>query len=357
MGRIIKYMVGATIGAALSMMLIFGASAADIPAGRDIDSLRQDGNKSIVEMTNGQSSGNENLDPAETLTARQWAVMLCQFYGQRAVDNPTMPFGQAELALAYQEGWLDMNIVSNPDADMCRAAVYQSIFAAENVQIYSYAFYEGGIALSTPENYIRVGYENGLCGEHVDPYELITVGEAIQILYLTQKDGLWSEPPQIIELWNIRDVDENGLEPYLQEFQRVPNGVLEEYIHRGWTFQVNSQAVDQLSEDLGITCAGMTDYQEKTIYAKFPACVLHEFGHFFHQTLGYPYQVIELYKMEAQSASTVLGDYAQTNPREFFAEFFSYWCSWDGNKNRMHLLEEEAPETFAYFLSLEGAMQ
>ena len=354
MKRIIKYMARPTIGAALSLMLIISVSAADIPAGQDIDSLWQDGSKSVVDVINEQSG---DFDPSETLTVRQWAVMLWQSYGQRAVDDPALPCSQAELALTYREGWLDMNIVSKPDADMCRAAVYQSIFAAENVQIYPYEFYEEGIALSAPENYIRVGYENGLCGENVDPYELITVGEAIQILCQTQKSGLRSEPPQIIELWNIHDADENGLEMYLREFQRVPHGVLEEYIQRGWTFQVNSQTVDQFSEELGITCAGMTDYQKKTIYAKSPACVLHEFGHFFHQTLGYPDHVIELYKVEAQSASTVLGDYAQTNPREFFAEFFSYWCSRGGDKSRMHLLEEQAPETFAYFLSLEDAMQ
>ena len=132
MKRIIKYMARPTIGAALSLMLIISVSAADIPAGQDIDSLWQDGSKSVVDVINEQSG---DFDPSETLTVRQWAVMLWQSYGQRAVDDPALPCSQAELALAYREGWLDMNIVSKPDADMCRAAVYQSIFAAENVQI------------------------------------------------------------------------------------------------------------------------------------------------------------------------------------------------------------------------------
>lgn len=62
------------------------------------------------------------------------------------------------------------------------------------------------------------------------------------------------------------------------------------------------------------------------------------------------------YEKEAEAASAVLGDYAATNSHEYFAEFFDRWVSWQGKDVRMEALEKAAPETFAYFLTLEARM-
>ena len=55
----------------------------------------------------------------------------------------------------------------------------------------------------------------------------------------------------------------------------------------------------------------------------------------------------------AEPASKVLGEYSAENSHEYFAEFFEYWTDWNGDKMRMKALEEAAPETYAYFLTLE----
>lgn len=60
-----------------------------------------------------------------------------------------------------------------------------------------------------------------------------------------------------------------------------------------------------------------------------------------------------LYAEEAEAASAVLGDYASTNSREYFAEFFEYWIDWAGDTMRLGALEKAAPETYAYFRTLE----
>ena len=102
-----------------------------------------------------------------------------------------------------------------------------------------------------------------------------------------------------------------------------------------------------------MSCTGFTNYQQKKICAKVSACVVHEFGHFYHQTLGFPAEVDHLYRQEAEPASKVLGEYSAENSHEYFAEFFEYWTDWNGDKMRMKALEEAAPETYAYFLTLE----
>ena len=43
---------------------------------------------------------------------------------------------------------------------------------------------------------------------------------------------------------------------------------------------------------------------------------------------------------------------APGNP-DYFAEFFEYWTDWNGDEMRMDALEDAAPETYAYFLTLE----
>lgn len=358
MKRMIKWLTALAMAAALSAALTFGAAAVHVPVFQDVstDSPWIEGITYAAQQGIAIGTGGGQFAPDEALTARQWAVMLCRAYGQDVQAAPDVPFDEGELALAYREGWMGVSMMASPDSAMCRAAVYRSVFEAEGVPVYPYEFYEGGAPLNTAENYIRVAYENGLCQRDVDPAELITRGEAAQILFLVQRDGLRCETPEIVATWRIHDADGVDLGPYLREFQKVPECILEEYIQEGWSFRVDTQAVDALGEELGMSCAGMTSYQKKTIYAKVPACVVHEFGHFFHQTLGFPDVVDELYEKEAGAASAVLGDYAATNSREYFAEFFEYWIDWQGQELRMEALEAAAPETYSYFLTLEAGI-
>ena len=170
---------------------------------------------------------------------------------------------------------------------------------------------------------------------------------------MTLKTGGRMTVPEIVEAWNVHNADEADLGPYLREIQKVPGSILDEYIQSGWSFHVDNRAVDALGDELGISCAGLTSYQRKMICAKIPTCVVHEFGHFYHQTLGFPVEVDHLYRQEAEPASKVLGEYAAENSHEYFAEFFEYWTDWNGDEMRMKALEETAPETYAYFLTLE----
>ena len=80
-----------------------------------------------------------------------------------------------------------------------------------------------------------------------------------------------------------------------------------------------------MSREYHASCVGATVYAEKTIYVSEAGSTLHEFGHYLYHILGYPSQVEQLYRDEAKSASIFLRDYAMTNCREYFADYFAYY--------------------------------
>lgn len=47
---------------------------------------------------------------------------------------------------------------------------------------------------------------------------------------------------------------------------------------------------------------------------------------------------------------TLVSEHAKSSSREYFAEFFAYWCS--SNTRALALLKELTPETYAYFEGL-----
>ena len=299
-------------------------------------------------------TGNNCFSPDNAITVRQWAVMICRAYEKEVPATSDSSFGLAEIDLAYKEGWLNMTAMLDPDTKMCRSAVYASAFAAEGVPVYQYDLYNDGEEISQDRNYIRVSCENGLCEEDADPLELITRGEAVQIIYLIRTNGLHVELPEMLEQYRINNVDQVYLEPYLLELKKIPEPILKEYEKRGWSFRVDDQYLEQLSKKLNMQCAGATSYQEKTIYARVSSCTIHEFGHFYHLVLGFPSTINALYEKESASACGVLGDYSTTNSKEYFAEFFEYWINWNGHESRMRFLQEAAPDTYSYFLALES---
>ena len=341
--------------AALCMQLTAPASAANDPGFRDVsaESPWYEGISFAAENGITCGTGDNNFSPDAVITTRQWAVMICRAYDKEVPETPGIPFGQAQLELAYKEGWLNMSAVLEPDTEMCRSAIYASAFAAEGIPVYCYELYEDEEYMSDADNYVRIACENGLCAENADPLERITRGEAAQIIYLVRTKGLHVDPPEMVERLNINNVDQVYLGSYLVEMKKIPAAILDEYTAHGWSFDLDSQYLDDLSEQLNMQCAGATSYRQKTIYAREPSCTVHEFGHFYHQVIGFPSTTEKLYEKESGSARAVLGDYSTVNSREYFAEFFEYWIDWSENEDRMRPLADAAPETFAYFLKLE----
>lgn len=55
------------------------------------------------------------------------------------------------------------------------------------------------------------------------------------------------------------------------------------------------------------------------------------------------------------AASAFLREYALTNSREYFAEYFAYYLTHSDHEEKVEQMRQLTPETFAYFSALSEA--
>ena len=292
-------------------------------------------------ITNGV--GSQRYAPDERITVSQWATMLCRVFDQGR---------ETSLARAYHNGWLSVSAGMAPDSAVCRGELYQSAFAAGGVQIYDFALYPDGEPLSDYDNCMRVGAELGLCAENTNPMELVTRGEAAEVLYAVLTRDIHVEAPPMVEELPIRNNAGAPLNDYLVELNRVPEALLQRFKREGWTYCIDCAYLSEMSREYHASCVGATVYAEKTIYVSEAGSTLHEFGHYLYHILGYPSQVEQLYRDEAEAASIFLRDYALTNCREYFADYFAHYIKCAGNAGKVEQMMRRTPETYAFFQML-----
>ena len=92
-----------------------------------------------------------------------------------------------------------------------------------------------GEPLSDYYNCMRVGAELGLCAENTNPMELVTRGEAAEVLYAVLTRDLAVEAPPVVEELPIRNNAAVPLNDYLVELNRVPEALLQRFKREGWT--------------------------------------------------------------------------------------------------------------------------
>ena len=143
------------------------------------------------------------------------------------------------------------------------------------------------------------------------------------------------------------------LNDYLLELKRVPEAVLQKFQSEGWTYTIDFEYLSDLSKEYHASCTGATSYAEKRIYVSEAGSTLHEFGHFIHYLLGFPDEVEQLYADEATAAAVFLRDYAMTNSREYFADYFVYYLECADDAEKTEQMERLTPKTFALFLILK----
>lgn len=296
-------------------------------------------------------TGNQCFSPEELITVRQWAAMLSRAYQADASEV----YGDICVLRCYREGWLAETAMEAPDARMCRGALLESAFRAAGIPIYDYALYPDGEELSEYENVLRIGTELGLCGQEGAALELMTRGDAAGVLFQLLSCEYEVEAPPMVSagfLYNKEGVDFNA---YLAEIQKVPESIRQAFERRGWTYIIDFTYLREFSEQRGMTCIGAASYSTKEIYVSDSAATVHEFGHFLDQVLNFPSKHKALFQAEARSATAVLRDYAATDSREFFAEYFAFWIENHENEEKMEHLRAVSPETYAYFSSLEDS--
>ena len=333
----------------LCMSLTVSAFAAETPAFQDVaaDSPWIEGINYAAEQGITSGTGNGCFSPNQNITARQWAVMLCRAYDKDIAQKEGDGFGAAELRLGFQERWLDVGAMISPDSGICRKYAYESIFRVEQIPVFSSVLYRNAPA---ENNFVHVAKENGLCDADADALDLLTRGEAVQLIYLMQTQELHVATPNLLEAMNIVNSDDVHLNDFMLEIKKIPESILYEFNAQGWSYRVDSDYVEDFSDRVGMDCAGCCSYMNKSIYVKADYATVHEFGHFYHQFVGFDDAIETLYEKEAKSAEKVLGEYATTNHKEYFAEVFDYWIQHSDRGE----LEQVAPDTHAYFTELEN---
>lgn len=297
-------------------------------------------------------TGEGRYSPDAPITVRQWAVMLCRAYDKSEALASEGEFGVDCLAEAYNSGWLSMEALTDPDTRMCRGSLFQSTFSVAGLPVYDYILYPDGETLSTYENCLRIGTELGLCPEDAEPLEIVTRGEAAALLHaiLTQEFSV-DEPPMLTEL-PIQNDEGVNMNDYLLELRRVPEPILQQFQDKRWVYTVNFQYLADLSERYDMTCIGAASYTQKRIYVSEASATLHEFGHFLDSALGFPSKTTYLYADEAQATTAFLRDYARTNCREYFADYFAYWMKSHKTEAKVVQMQLLTPRTYEYFTAL-----
>ena len=336
----------------MAFMLCFSMSvtafAVETPVFQDVnfDSPWYDGVAYAAEHGITSGTGNGCFSPDSNITARQWAVMLCRAYDKQVEEKPNSEFGVSQMKLAFDEGWLDVGAMIYPDSGIIRKYAYESIFRLEQIPVFSSTVNENA---PNENNFVHVAKENGLCADDGDALDLMTRGEAVQLIYLMQTRDIRVATTDLLETMIIVNEDGVPLTTFLQELEKIPDPILYEFNAQGWSYRVDSAYVNQFSDRVGMDCAGCCSYLDKSIYVKADYATVHEIGHFYHKMVGFDGISGELFEKEALEAAKVLGTYSTTNHKEYFAEVFDYWIQHDNHSK----LEQVAPETHAYFTALE----
>ena len=317
----------------------------DVPEG----SALQESVSCLVErgITNG--TGTDTFSPNAPITVRQWTVMLCRAYGAEIHGENWRERSQNCVETAYAHGWLNETAVQAPDTRLCRSSLLESGLRTAGVPVYDACLFPGNESLSVSENIMRVGWKLSLCAEGASASESVTRGEAAQLLYAVLTRELTVEaPPAPVPMENLAGVNIND---YLLALHQVSEPILAQFREQGWTYTIDYDYLAELGRQRGISCVGCTSYGGKRIYVSEAASTLHEFGHFLDGQLGFPAEHERLYLAEAQNSG--LRDYAKTNSREYFADFFARVIRSLGNEDAVRRLRENAPQTYCYLVRLE----
>ena len=289
------------------------------------------------------------ISPNAPITVRQWAVMLCRAYGAEIHGENWRERSQNCVETAYAHGWLNETAVQAPDTRLCRSSLLEGGLRTAGVPVYDACLFPGNDSLSVSENIMRVGRKLSLCAEGASASESVTRGEAAQLLYAVLTRELTVEtPPAPVPMENLAGVNINE---YLLALRQVPELILAAFQDQVWTYTIDYDYLAELGKQRGISCVGCTSYGSKRIYVSEAASTLHEFGHFLDGQLGFPAEHERLYLAEAQNSG--LRDYAKSNSREYFADFFACYIRYRGNEKVMETLQKNAPETYHYMKQLE----
>ena len=299
-------------------------------------------------------TGNGWYAPDTPITVRQWATMICRAFDKEdALSDPAGYGGDACINQGYADGWLNLPAMAAPDSRLCRYAIYESGFAAFDIAFYSSQLYPDKEALSPQDNVLLAAKSFGLCKDTCAGTDIITRGEAADLLYALLTREFTVALPPILESLPLNNKEGVHLNSYLLELQKIPEPIRQVFAEKGWQYMIDCEYLASISDQRNLNCIGVTDYENRQIVVSSAEATVHEFGHFLDKLMGFPSQTEGFYQEESGTAAALLRPYALTNEREYFADCFVYWLTYRDNSKKMAALCSAAPKTYAYLLTLE----
>ena len=320
----------------------------DVPS----ESPWYEGVEFITEKGISNGIGENLFAPDQMLTNRQWAVMLCRAFSPDLPQDTGRSFGLGEMEYARDQGWINDTVFRNPQAIADRGGITSAVLKAADIECFHDELDPHGDPLVQHEHSVRIGKELGLIDGAAASNDQISRGEAAHILYLMLSDELDLYTPPAANEINLINRDGKKAEPYLEQVRRVPLPIRKKFAARGWKYMLDTAYLENYSRTFGQTCIGLCDYTNRCLYLSEPGPTLHEFGHFYHSTLGFPKEVETLFNDEAKKTPEVLRKYSLTNSHEYFADYFAYWIRNSGDTEALSKLQACSPKTYNYFSQL-----
>lgn len=112
-----------------------------------------------------------------------------------------------------------------PDSRLCRYAIYESGFAAFGIAFYSSQLYPDKEALSPQDNVLLAAKSFGLCKDTCAGTDIITRGEAADLLYALLTREFTVALPPILESLPLNNKEGVHLNSYLLELQKIPEPI------------------------------------------------------------------------------------------------------------------------------------
>lgn len=291
-------------------------------------------------------------------------------------DLATVVTERYDLNLSELDTLVERKILTAPEltlleshAPVPRQVVWRILLPAYAIYPYpaeSYPSYADQIELTAPEEkpYLDAFVAASLCDlvpPKAEPEGYMTKSEFRALLSELESNHFllpvpMSDCPYLDTCaWDAETY--RGRNALISAWENIPSAWRTDFQTHAWKIQFTCPSL--LHTESGTVSRDQADgaisYSRQTIYLDTdnPSTPLHEFAHFAAYRAGWhnfdDSVLTQLFQTEAPRLTTILCPYAQTAPREYFAEFTSAWLT---NPSLRPQLAQLAPDTSAHLQQL-----
>lgn len=332
------------VACAIMCTLMCGtAQAASVPFD-DVPATASYYNEVMYCRDNGITSGigNNKFAPNNNISVLEATTMVL-----RAFQPTMLADGQSAVDVCYFNGWIDAASYRNPYGTITLSDLINLSLRAKG--LYNY---RGDAMETVVDMKLYNAGENGA-----------RIAKRSDCAYLIGKLAVNTYTPnwpKLAEKLNI--VADKGYEEGIAEYyvaaSKLPEAVLDKWAQSGNTLGVGHEFMKKYSGADPWQTGYIGVYYGKGIVLLTSYTMYHEFGHYIHDVSAYKdlkSKVSALFVKYKDVVDTVLGGYAASNDKEFFAECFSSYMGEALAPSTRADLKEKMPDIFNLLADMEAA--